>query len=147
MKRICVVPVLVLCVVSFLSLPTYADDEILHDWGVSRIFSDKMPQVGGQMRIDVKHSLTTEKSGSTGWFAQVTFQKATAKATDEGKKLLERLWSIDGVANIQFSSYQILMVKGNAFSWPQLEDKVYSEIDKYENSVSKPKPETPPKTE
>ena len=141
MKRFVFVLALLLTLPGF----TFAIDQQTHNWGVSQEFEDNHPRAAGQLRLDVKSPLTNEKAGSAGWFTQVTFAKATKDCTEDAKKLLERLWSIQGIANMQFSTYQIIMVKANAWGWVEMRDKVFEVVSDW-SAVTSPRldPATPP---
>jgi len=118
MKKIWMM-IVMLCLAMSLSSLALAEDEVAKDWGV-------LTKLTNGATIDVPVALTTDKSASES-FANEGFQKATAKATDEAKKLLRELWDIPEIANMRFSTWQILIIKPRLVVW---DDKTYGAIDK-----------------
>jgi hypothetical protein len=107
------------CLALLLISPALGVEEIAKDWGV-------LTKLTNGATIDVPFALTTEKSAS-GFFANGGFKEETAKATEQSRKLLRELWDIPEVANMRFSTWQILLIKPRLVVW---DDKTYNTIER-----------------
>lgn len=104
---------------------------IAHDWGGLSYRSNGMV-------IDVRHELTTEKAGLSEFFTE-GYGQATKLATEEAKKLLSIIYNIVGVANIRFSSYQILIITANMFTPEEIAPKIEEAMTNWHQTIKKEK--------
>ena len=96
-----------------------AQEEIKKDWGI-------ITKMTNGCSIDVPVALSDSKFTSD-FLAQSDFKKETVKADEVSLKLLRNLWNIPEVANMRWSTWQILLLKPRLIVW---DDKVYGEIEK-----------------
>lgn len=133
MKSIFYYTVAALIVVLLCVLMVRADSipETLTEWGIYDATENGMV-------VNVREPLSTEKMGYGDGLASTSFDKATARATEEAKKLFRKLWDIQGVSNIRFSTYSVIIFKGRLYSWAELEPKITKEFEAWHATVKKP---------
>jgi len=105
MKRIAFVLMVLIMTVGI----AWGQEETVKDWGI-------YTKLSNGATIDVAAALTLDKSAS-GFFANSGFKEETVKATDQAKKLLRNLWDIPEIANMRYSTWQILLVKPRLVEW------------------------------
>lgn len=115
MKRIALIIVMSLVLVGVVS----AQEETVKDWGI-------YTKLSNGATIDVPVALTLDKSAS-GFFANSGFKQETGKATDNARKLLRNLWDIPEIANMRYSTWQILLIKPRLVNW---NESTFEQIDK-----------------
>ena len=133
---------ILILIMGMILLPFYAGAQeqpaaqpIAQDWGTYQA------DAGGNdnaCMINVKIDLAAEKVPMSGFFTN-GFDKATKTATPEAKKLLTRLFAVTGVSDMRFSTYKILIAKGDLFVWAELEPEIFAAMDTWLAEVTKGK--------
>ena len=145
MKKLAVLVVLAMVLAC---VPAMAEDPLppvttAKDWG------NFISGTGNGALINVKAGLTDGKEGPSPFFTTGDFGKITKSATDEGKKLLTQLYAINGISNMRFSTYQIIINKAELYDWAQLEPEIFAAMGGWHKGIVKikelpdiPKPPT-----
>ena len=127
--------VLVLAMALVCSVPALAEDKptthtIVKDWG------NFISGTGDGAIINVKIPLTDGKEGLSLFFTNGDFGKITKSATDQAKKLFTQIYAINGISNMRFSTYQIILNKAGLFDFPnELGPDIFAAMDGWYKSV------------
>ena len=87
--------------------------------------------------VNVKGSLTSGKEGLSPFFTTGDFGKITKSATAEAKKLFTQLYAINGISNMRYSTYQIILNKADLYDWAEIESGLFAAMDSWHEGVNK----------
>ena len=129
-----IITLAIVLIVTLISTPIMA--QATQDWGTYQTAENPNAAV-----INVTEMLTKSKVGLSPSLMVTQFDKATADATAETKKLIQQLYLVKGITDVRFSNYRIIIYKAHdLFIFANMEPDIFKAMDTWHQEISNVKP-------